>query len=218
MDLKNAVVVCLISLFSATLVLLIARALDLQAASRLEPQLARIVEELQALRKQGGMAAAPGGEVDSKPVDDGLVVYYFHSNARCTTCRAIESQSHETVESDFASQLESGEVVWKVLNYEDPAVEELAEKFEVQIPVVVLARMKGGQIEDWKRLDKVWALVGDKPAFAEYVRDEIAQLLDTVEEPPSQAPPGETPEIPVPALGSPDIPVPAPPARNPIRQ
>ena len=38
------------------------------------------------------------------------------------------------------------------------------------MPVVVLAKMKAGQIEDWKRLDEVWALVGDKPAFASYVR------------------------------------------------
>ena len=58
MELKNAVTICLISLFSATLVLLIARALDLQAAARLEPQLARIVEELEALQQQGGITAA----------------------------------------------------------------------------------------------------------------------------------------------------------------
>ena len=218
MDLKNAAVVCLISLFSATLVLLIARALDLQAASRLEPQLAQIADELRLLRKSGGIAAASDRAAESEPVDDGLIVYYFHSNARCTTCRAIESQSHETVKSDFAAQLDSGEVVWKILNYEEPAAADLAKKFEIQIPVVVLARMKGGQIEDWKRLDKVWALVGEKPAFVEYVRDEITRMLETAEEPPSEAPPGETPEIPVPALGSPDIPVPAPPARNPIRQ
>ena len=62
MELKNAVAVCLISLFSATLVVLIARALDSQAASRLEPQLASIVEELQAIRKQGGVAAPPDAE------------------------------------------------------------------------------------------------------------------------------------------------------------
>ena len=43
MELKNAVTICLISLFSATLVLLIARALDLQAVARLEPQLTRIL-------------------------------------------------------------------------------------------------------------------------------------------------------------------------------
>ena len=47
MELKNAVAVCLISLFSATLVVLIARSFDSQAASQLQPQLASIVEELQ---------------------------------------------------------------------------------------------------------------------------------------------------------------------------
>ena len=113
MDLKNALTVCLISFFSATLVLLIARALDLQAASRLEPQLAKIVEELQALRKQGGFPAASGSATESESLEDGLVVYYFHGNVRCPTCRAIESQSHETVESEFDSQLESGKVTWK---------------------------------------------------------------------------------------------------------
>ena len=62
MELKNAAAVCLISLFSATLVVLIARALDSQAASRLEPQLASIVEELQAIRKQGGIPTAAGAD------------------------------------------------------------------------------------------------------------------------------------------------------------
>jgi len=57
MELKNAVAVCLISLFSATLVVLIARSFDSQAAAHLEPQLERIVAELQAIRKQGGIAA-----------------------------------------------------------------------------------------------------------------------------------------------------------------
>ena len=74
MELKNAVAVCLISLFSATLVVLIARALDSQAASRLEPQLAKIVDELQAIRKQGGIAASPGNASNTETAADGLVV------------------------------------------------------------------------------------------------------------------------------------------------
>ena len=68
MDLKNAVAVCLISLFSATLVVMIARALDSQAASRIEPQLASIVEELQAIRKQGGISSSPATAAKSEAV------------------------------------------------------------------------------------------------------------------------------------------------------
>ena len=177
MELKHAVAICLIALVSATLVLLIARALDLQAASRLEPQLARIVEELEAIRKSGGIAPASSAAVESQPANDAVMVYHFHGNMRCPTCRAIESQAHETVQSDFASQLNSGEVIWKVLNYEEPAGTELGRKFEVQMPVVVVARTNGGEIEEWSRLDQVWALVGDRPAFAEFIRNEISRML-----------------------------------------
>jgi hypothetical protein len=233
MDLKNTVAVCLISLFSATLVLLIARALDLQAAARVEPQLAKIVEELQALRKQGGFAAAPGAATGSEAMDGGLMVYYFHGNMRCPTCRSIESQSHETVHTDFASQLENGTIQWKILNYEDPSGADLGKGFDVQVPVVVLARMKGGQIEDWKRLDKVWALVGDKPAFAEYVRDEINRMLGQADAPLPAAPTGDKadtaaipipetdPNPPLPPADPSDIPVPDDlpvPDENPVSE
>ncbi|MEN6405371.1 MAG: nitrophenyl compound nitroreductase subunit ArsF family protein [Thermoguttaceae bacterium] len=177
MELKNAAAVCLISLFSATLVVLIARALDSQAASRLEPQLASIVEELRALRGQGGIDAASGDPAKSETVGNGLIVYYFHSNVRCPTCRLIESQTQETVQTRFASQLDNGQVVWKIVNYQRPASKALATKFEIQMPVVVLAKMKDGEIEDWKRLDEVWAMVGDKPAFIKYVRREIERML-----------------------------------------
>jgi hypothetical protein len=204
MDLKNAIAVCLISLFSATLVVLVARALDSQAASRLDPQLASIVEELQAIRKQGGIAAPTGTASGNDAVADGLVVYYFHSNTRCPTCQAIESQANDTVHGDFASQLTSGEIVWKVLNYEQPVNAQLTKKFEIQMPVVVLARMKAGQIEDWKRLDEVWALVGDKPAFAQYVREQITKMLGAGKQPTPTESVTTTSAIPLPSDASGD--------------
>ena len=193
MELKNAAAVCLISLFSATLVVLIARSLDSQAASRLEPQLAQIVEELRALRGQGSITTTPGDPTNADAVNDGLIVYYFHSNVRCPTCRSIESQVQETVQKHFASRLNNGDIVWKIVNYEQPSSKSLTTKFEIQMPVVVLTKMEDGQIKDWKRLDKVWALVGDKPAFMAYMRREIDKMLslDTKLE-------AETPTIPVP--------------------
>lgn len=177
MELKNAVAVCLITLFSATLVVLIARSLDSQAAARLEPQLARIVEELQAIRSGGGLAASPGASRSGESPRDGLVVYYFHGSTRCPTCESIETQAHATLQSDFAPQLESGEVAWKTLNYAESSATDLAAKFDIQMPVVVLARTSSGEITDWKRLDQVWGLVGNRPAFAEFIRQEIRAML-----------------------------------------
>jgi hypothetical protein len=211
MELKNAVAVCLISMFSATLVVLIARSLDNQAASRLEPQLAQIVEELHAIRTQGGGATALGNPPAAQALDDGLVVYYFHGDIRCPTCRAIESQTHETVQNDFAAQLESGKMAWKILNYEKPNSADLAKKFDVHMANVVLAEMDGGEIKNWKRLDQVWALVGDKPVFADFIRTEISEMLK--ESAPPTDPPEESnlldrpvPDTPAPPLPQSDAP------------
>lgn len=212
MDLKNAVAVCLISLFSATLVVLIARSLDNQAAARLEPQLAQIVDELRAIRTAGGVAAVSNAQAET--VRDGLIVYYFHSNTRCPTCQSIESQAHDTVANEFASRLSKGDMTWKVVNYEQAAAKPLATKFEIQMPVVVLANMKDGEIKDWKRLDKVWALVGDKPAFKKYVQAEIERMLSTGDK--AEAATGTTvgPAIPIPTADTapaktvPAIPIP----------
>jgi hypothetical protein len=214
MELKNAVAVCLISLFSATLVVLIARSLDSQAAARLEPQLANIVEELRAIRAtQGGIATTPGDPAKAETLNDGLVVYYFHSNVRCPTCRSIESQAQETVQKGFASQLGSGRLAWKIVNYEQPAAKPLATKFEIQMPVVVLAKMKDGQVKDWKRLDEVWALVGDKPGFATYMRTEIDRMLSPEKTTKAAASQTSAPTIPIPNADpapkkTPSIPIP----------
>ncbi len=210
MDLKNALTVCLISLFSATLVLLIARVLDLQAANRLEPQLVRIVDELEAIRKQGGLVAGSVAGQSQQKVADGLVVYYLHSNIRCVTCRSIEAQTHEVVQSEFAAESASGEIRWEVLNYEEPSAADLAKKFEIQMPVVVLARMEHGEIADWKSLDRVWALVGDKPAFAAFVGDEIRQMLGAAQPASAPTPVDNNAEIPAADLAPADIPVPVP--------
>ena len=216
MELKNAVAVCLISLFSATLVVMIARSLDSQAASRIEPQLASIVEELQAIRKQGGFSISPSADGKIDAVDEGLVVYYFHSNTRCPTCQAIESQSHETVQADFKSQLNRGEMVWKILNYEQPAAKSLAKKFDIQMPVVVLAKMKAGQIQDWNRLDEVWGLVGDKPAFSDYLRKEIKEMLGDARRDGTPKPTDGGSKAASPVLAPANLPLPATPPSLPL--
>jgi hypothetical protein len=114
--------------------------------------------------------------------------------------------------------LASGRVVWKVLNYEEPSGVELAKRFDVAMPTVILAKMKGGQIEDWKSLDKVWALVQDKPAFAEFVRGEIRQMLGTVTSQAANLANAAEPEIPDPAVGAAGESAPLPPMDIPIPQ
>ena len=109
--------------------------------------------------------------------------------------------------------IEQRRSTWKIVNYEQPAAKPLAEKFEIQMPVVVLARMKDGKVDDWKRLDEVWAMVGDKPAFTKYVRGEIEQMLAPDKKPTAEKAKRKKPKIPTPSAESaakdtPAIPIP----------
>jgi hypothetical protein len=99
-------------------------------------------------------------------------------------------------------------MAWKILNYEEPAGADLGKKFEIQMPMIVLAQMKGGEVRNWRRLDMVWALVGDQPAFAEYIRSEIGRMLDAGDGQPTTPPSGDaadTSSIPIPET-DPDLP------------
>ena len=215
MELKNALSVCLIALFSATLVVLIARSLDLQAAARLEPQLDRIATQLEALRAAGGFATAPSSAPPAAALRDGLMVYYFHGNKRCPTCRAIEAQSFETVQTDFAAQLDGGTLAWQTLNYDESAGKDLAQAFDVEAAVVVLAQMQDGQVANWKRLDEVWGLVGDEPAFAQFIRDEVNQMLPRITPESTTSAQDDAGVIPMPDEGNDDLPLPTDPAKVP---
>lgn len=183
MELKHLAGFGLVGLLVVMLLMLAVRALDFQAASGAKSEIEQIKGQIEAIQTAGG-AEAPGGP-NSVAMRGGVMVYYFHGNVRCPTCEAIEAQAHETLKSRFAAQLERGEIGWKTINYEQPAAVELVDRFAIQMPVVVLVKMKDGKIGQWRRLDKVWGLVKDKPAFAQYLREEVDQMLKGGEEKPA---------------------------------
>ncbi len=108
-----------------------------------------------------------------------LVVYYFHGETRCPTCRNIESYSHEAVQAAFPQELAQDKVLWRVINYELPENRHFATDYEIVAPTVVLVRIVDGKVADWRNLGRVWELVGDRLAFANYVQNETRSMLGT---------------------------------------
>jgi hypothetical protein len=124
-------------------------------------------------------AAGAAAETEARTISDGVIVYYFHGKVRCPTCRKIEAYAHEAVEIAFGPQLKSGDLQWKVVNYEAAGQEHFAEDYNIIAPTVVLVQMRHGAQQQWKNLDLVWELVfsGDKQSFLEYVQEETRALL-----------------------------------------
>jgi hypothetical protein len=106
-----------------------------------------------------------------------LVVYYFHGETRCPTCRNIESYSHEAVQAAFPQELAQDKVLWRVVNYEQPENSHFTTDYNIVAPTVVLVRIVDGKVADWRNLGRVWELVGDRLAFADYVQNETRSML-----------------------------------------
>jgi hypothetical protein len=89
----------------------------------------------------GGLAfaedAPPGSEsvaaTSEVPAgqDRQVVLYYFHGARRCKTCLSMEANALEVVKSEFAEELDSGALVWKVVNYDEPENEHFIKDFKL---------------------------------------------------------------------------------------
>jgi len=106
-----------------------------------------------------------------------VIAYYFHGNYRCPTCRKIEAFTREAIDTGFADDVKNGRVELKVVNVEEPGNEHFVQDYQLANRSVVVARYEGGNQKDWKRLDEVWQLVGDKDAFIRFVQDQTSTLL-----------------------------------------
>jgi hypothetical protein len=106
-----------------------------------------------------------------------VVVYYFHATRRCWTCKTIEAYSEEAITTGFAEQLESGAVEWRTVNIDEPENQHFVDDFQLATRTVVLVHVVDGVNKEWQRLDRVWELVRDKPAFVDYIWDNTNDFL-----------------------------------------
>jgi hypothetical protein len=122
----------------------------------------------------------PGGE--GQPAASGgaerqIVVYYFHGERRCKTCLTIEAYAKETVDTRFAKQLSSGDLVWEVVNYDGEGNGHFVEEFALVSASLVIVETNDGEMVRFEVLQKAWSLVRDKTGFQRYVRDSILGYL-----------------------------------------
>ena len=106
-----------------------------------------------------------------------VVVYYFHGDFRCPTCRKFEAYSHEALRTAFFDSLNDGRLEWRVVNVDKPANEHFVSDYQLHTRAVVLVKIQSGKQTEWKNLEKIWGLVGNKAVFVKYIQDEVSMYL-----------------------------------------
>ena len=81
----------------------------------------------------------------SGKVKDFVEVLYFHGKQRCMTCRSIEQNTKELLESKFQRQMKKGKVVFRVIDISKKENARIAEKYEVTWSSLFLVQHKKGK-------------------------------------------------------------------------
>lgn len=113
-----------------------------------------------------------------KQLAEKVVVYYFHTTARCVSCHKIEQYTKETLESSFSDAMTSGKIDFQMLNTEDPENRHFVQDYQLYTKSVVLSKVKDGKEIEFKNLDKIWNLLGNKEKFSEYIKLETQDFLE----------------------------------------
>jgi hypothetical protein len=115
---------------------------------------------------------------DAVPADKSLnqvVVSYAHATIRCVSCNTIERLIKETLDEQFAEAVTQQRVAFQEVNFQENTV--FAKQYEIVANCVVLRQIVQGKETRFERLDKVWELYEDAPAFKQYLGDAIRSYL-----------------------------------------
>jgi hypothetical protein len=125
---------------------------------------------IKEIRKEPDAATAP-------VTIDGDILFYFHGNQRCATCKLIERAAKEAVQEMQEEAWGSG-ITFKVLNREKPENSGYVKEFKILGNAVIVASDTEHKTAMWKNLDKMWLLSNNKEKLKKYFKQEFRTLLE----------------------------------------
>lgn len=114
----------------------------------------------------------------SGQVKDFVEVFYFHGKQRCVTCRSIEQNTKELLESKFQRQMKEGKVVFRVIDISKKENARIAEKYEVTWSSLFLVQHKNGKEKAENLTEFAFGHSRTQPeAFKSGIAEKINQAL-----------------------------------------
>jgi hypothetical protein len=89
----------------------------------------------------------------------------------------MEANALDVVKSEFAKELDSGALVWKVINYDEPENEHFIKEFSLVSSSLVLVEMHQGERVRFDVLQRAWSLARDEWRFQKYVHESVLGYL-----------------------------------------
>ena len=126
----------------------------------------------------GGGAAYRGVSVDPAPApskNTRVSVIYMHRTFRCVSCLVMEKMARETVQQDFKAALADGAIQWQTQDFWQN--EDVARRYGVESPTVVVVAYAGGKEKSYQRLDQLWGLKLQPEKFKDALKKAVEESL-----------------------------------------
>ena len=118
-------------------------------------------------------AKEPSGQVR-----DYVEVIYFHGKQRCLTCRSIELNTKNLLDTRFARQMKEGRVVYRVIDISKKENAPIAKKYQVTWASLFLVQHKDGKEKTENLTEFAFAHARTQPAkFKAGITKNINQAL-----------------------------------------
>jgi len=114
--------------------------------------------------------------------DTKVIVYYFLTSYRCSSCYKIEQYTKEAIERYFKEELKSGKVVFKPTNIERKENQHFVKDYQLYSKAVVLSMINDGKEVKYRNLTKIWEYLGDKDKFCDYIKSETREFLEEAQQ------------------------------------
>ena len=108
-----------------------------------------------------------------------VILYYFHGTMRCITCRKFESFTKELLQKDFQDELKSGILEWRIVNVDRPGNKHFVNDYQLHTKSIVVVKIHDGKQIEWKNMDKIWDMVGNKAVFVDYIKSGVDSYMET---------------------------------------
>ncbi len=126
------------------------------------------------------LPAAPAEDVsgrESTSAATRLIVYSFHGRFRCVSCLRMEEYTRAALDENFSDELNSGRIVLRVVNRDEPENRHFSDDYKLTSSAVVLSLTAGGKEIRYKDLEKLRDLVNDRQAFTRHLFTEMESFL-----------------------------------------
>lgn len=106
-----------------------------------------------------------------------LEVYCFHGTRQCETCKDMKANTRATLEKYFAQELKDSTIIFSIVDVDDAANAEIAEKYEATGTALMINKVRNGKdsIVDWS--DFAFEKASDESVFVPELKTKIEEVI-----------------------------------------